>query len=45
MPRADMTTRQLKALGQLGKTKAGRAIIAECRNGILQCLCDGVGRP
>lgn len=41
----NMLDRQIKALGRLGKTKGGRKIIRECREGILLCLCEGVGKP
>lgn len=44
-PQGDMTDRQIKALGRLGRTKAGRQIIAECREGILRCLVEGLGKP
>lgn len=41
----DMLDRKLKALARLGRTKGGRAIIRDCSDGILACLCDAVGKP
>lgn len=37
--------RQLKALAKLYRTKGGRKIIHECREGILLCLAEGATKP
>ena len=44
-PKGDMLDRQLAALVKLRRTKHGRQIVDDCREGILACLAEGAGKP